>query len=316
MGRRRFLFAVFSLVLMLVITLSCVLGFPAFPLAKGDLGASSGESWAIIVGVSDYKYVNDLNYCDDDAIGLYNQIAPSWGVDHVMLFIDANATKSNIHDAIFDWLSPAENASDTVLFFFSGHGGHGTDVDPIDETDGQDEYICPYDSLSTSWANDIRDDEFDQWMGILDSSKIVVILDTCFSGGFISSAATEGVASSKAILTDVNSKLSSFNDCFAKDISKSGRVILTASAENESSWDTPALSHGVFSYYVIEALMGVGIVDTNSNQELSAEEIFAYAEPRTVSFTTENCTRNTTPTALRRIRRRASTYYGDSYDYI
>ena len=114
-------------------------------------------------------------------------------------------------------------------------------------------------------------------------------MDTCDSGGFITRSVTKDVDGSNAILTDVNSKLSSSNDSFAKDISKSGRVILTASAENESSWDTSALSHGVFSYYVIEALMGVGIVDANSNQEISAEEIFAYAEPRTVSFTTENC---------------------------
>ena len=143
MARRRSLFSVFVVVLMLVITLPCVLGFAAFPLAKGDLDASNGESWAIIVGVSDYKYINDLNYCDDDAIGLYNQIAASWGADHVRLLIDANANKTNIHDAIFNWLDPAEDENDTVLFFFSGHGGQGTDVSPIDEADGKTSTYVP-----------------------------------------------------------------------------------------------------------------------------------------------------------------------------
>ena len=32
------------------------------------------DNWAIIVGVSDYKDINDLYYTDDDAIELYNKL--------------------------------------------------------------------------------------------------------------------------------------------------------------------------------------------------------------------------------------------------
>ncbi len=278
---------VLSIVVLVIISLH--FAFASFSPAKADSNASKSESWAIIVGISDYAYLGDLNYCDDDAVGLYNQIAPSWGADHVMLLTDTEANKTDIHDAIFNWLAPVEDENDTVLFFFAGHGSQDSDVPPIDEADGYDEYLCPHDSLTASWANDISDDEFDVWLSVLDSGKIVVILDTCHSGGFIGTAAIKRVAINQTILPDVDLELGGLDDSFAKDISKTGRVILTSSAENEVSKETARLGHGIFSYYIIDALSKLEIVDVNANHEISAEEIFWYAEPRVVSFT-ENST--------------------------
>lgn len=295
MKRSFHLLSVLLFILVLVTVPSFVIGFAGFPLARADIGASSGESWAIIVGVSDYLYSDilflpDLQYCDDNARDLYNLIAPSWGESHVKLLIDAETNKTDIHDAIFNWLAPVEDADDTVFFFFSGHGGNGSDVAPTDETDGLDEYICSHDSLTSSWANDIRDDELDAWLSILDSGKVVVVLDACFSGGFITSMGATKFEIDKTETTEDDTRLGSPNDGFAMDISKSGRAILTACAENEESWEVGVLQHSVFSHYIIEALSKLDTVDANSNHEISAEEIFNYAEPRTVSFTTENCT--------------------------
>ena len=93
------------------------------------------ERWAIIVGVSDYQYISpDLNYSDDDAISLYNRLAPTWGTDHIKLLIDANATKAAISNAITIWLSLREDSDDTVLFYFSGRGGQTNfDRTPLDK---------------------------------------------------------------------------------------------------------------------------------------------------------------------------------------
>jgi outer membrane protein assembly factor BamB len=217
------------------------------------------ESWAIIVGVSDYQYLDNLSYCDDDARSLYNQLSSAWGTDHIKLLIDSNATKAAIFNAITTWLSDREDSDDTVLFFFSGHGGQGADLAPIDEADNLDEYICPTDSLTSYWTNDIRDDEFSTWLNVLDAGKIVTILNSCYSGGFI-------------------------GDTTGKDLSKEGRIILTACAENEEAYAISTLGYGIFSNYIIDALNKLELVDVNVNHEVSAEEIFNYAEAKVLSF--------------------------------
>ena len=243
-----------------------------FPTAKADPGPSNGESWAVIVGVSDYLYSNiirlpDLHYCDDDAIDLFNQLAPTWGESHLKLLTDSQANKTSIQDAILNWLDPLENENDTVLFFFAGQGGQGNDVAPLDEVDGKDEYICPHDSLTSSYSNDIRDDELEIWLNNLESSKITIILDTCHSGGFIESMGSTKIESKISAAEDDGTPVNQ-NDGFAKDISKSGRVILAACAENENSWEVGYFEHSVFSNYILEAMNRLDIVDTSAKHQM------------------------------------------------
>jgi hypothetical protein len=228
---------------------------------------NESDNWAIIIGVADYEKVKDLDYTDDDAIELYNKLKEVWPEDHLKLLVNEEAAKSNIESAIKDWLAPNETAESVVLFFFSGHGRFGPDVVPYDETDGEDEYICPYDALTGSYNNDIRDDTLDSWLGSLDSQRISVFLDSCYSGGFIDK------------VTGEEFPLSDLGDGFAKDLSKGGRVIITASNETETSWEYGDLKHGVFAYYILEGLDNLELLDDNKDNGISAEEIFDYVEP-------------------------------------
>ena len=230
------------------------------------------EYWAVIVGVGEYQYFGELASAHNDAMGLYEQLAPIYGDDHIMLLVDNEATKDNIEDAISDWLDPLEDEDDVVLFYFSGHGCYGYDLAPIDETDGYDEYICPYDILPYSYANNIRDDELDNWLDDLESDNIVVILDSCFSGGFID----------RAIGIESGLPPTDPRDGFTRDLSQSGRVILTGCAEDEYGWEDSALGHGVFTYYILEALDELELTDANGDNEISVEEVFNYAAPKVV----------------------------------
>ncbi|MHC3129498.1 MAG: DNRLRE domain-containing protein [Candidatus Bathyarchaeota archaeon] len=231
--------------------------------------ANERDSWAIIVGVGDYEdnEILDLDYTDDDAIDLCNKLREVWPEDHVKLLVDEDATKSNIESAIKDWLAPKETAESVVLFFFSGHGSRGPDVAPYDETDGKDEYICPYDSLTSSYANDIRDDTLDTWLDSLDSQNINVILHACYSGGFINK------------VTGKELSPSNLGDNFAKDLSKEGRVIITSCTETEKSYESTTLQHGVFTYYLLEGLNNLELLDDNGDNKISTEEIFDYLAP-------------------------------------
>lgn len=216
----------------------------------------------------------------------------------VKILLDSWATKEAIRQAIIHWLDGQENKDTIVVIFFSGHGMYAPDDDG-DEADEYDEFIAPYDidcdpcypAVETPvWLPEtaIRDDEFDEWLDELESNRIVVIVDSCFSGGMAAGAAASdrGLLSKADPGTDVADLRA--GDGFTQDVNSTGRVVLMASAEDQGSWEFNTLEHGVFTYYLIEALSSPS-ADANHNGWVSAEEAFnylvgpvdSYAQPRT-----------------------------------
>ena len=234
------------------------------------------EYYAVIAGIADYMYINDLSYTDDDAKDIYKRLLSypntPWKEDHIKLLIDGDAKKADIKAGI-DWMKANADEDDVCMFFFSGHGTYGTDVSPIDESDGYDEYICPADHYYLS--NGIRDDELDAWMTPIKAKKIVMI-DSCFSGGAIK----EADASIKTMSGVPRAELT---DSFAKDLNKAGYVVLTASDDDEVSWELGVLQNGVFAYCVDKGLGGPA--NSDGDKDISAEEIYDYIRPKVISAT-------------------------------
>jgi parallel beta-helix repeat protein len=215
------------------------------------------QSWAVIVGVSHYapyetpdgEYVVALSaspFCDFDSLALYNLLSSMWGEDHIKLLLNEIATKQNINNAVVDWLAPKEQPEDGVLVFFSGHGNQSLATNPPCE------YITPYDfdpRPSALYDNRITDFELDAWLDNLDSKRITVMLDSCYSGGFI------------------------------KELSKSGRIIITACDANETASLPFCFQRSLFTHFVLESFLADG-VDANMDGMISWQEIFSYAEPR------------------------------------
>ena len=153
--------------------------------------AVAEDYYAVIVGVADYPGTdNDLSSTDDDAIAVYNNLLEDtarWTPDHIRLLLDSDTSKEEISDALTA-VATQGNSDDVLLLYFSGHGTTGPDIEPLDEADGIDEYICCYgDSLDQF----IRDDELSDWLSTLPMERILVMLDTCFSGGQIKGVAED-----------------------------------------------------------------------------------------------------------------------------
>ena len=68
-----------------------------------------------------------------------------------------------------------------------------------------------------------------------------------------------------------------------KDIGQAGRVVLMASDDDEYSWESATLQNSVFTYYILEGL--VGAADADADGKVSAEEAFDYALPLVQAFT-------------------------------
>src|SRR4030042_5941461 len=116
---------------------------------------------------------------------------------------------------------------------------------------GNDGIFAPWDTSYWSNSNVITDTELKSWLSCLESRKQIFILMSCLSGSFINA------------------------------LSADGRVVLTSSAEDESSWGDS--SGAYFTFYLTDGFDDPETVDTNHDGEVSAEELFEYARPKTTS---------------------------------
>ncbi|UJG44426.1 MAG: caspase family protein [Candidatus Heimdallarchaeum endolithica] len=152
-----------------------------------DTTTNPVEKWAVIVGISDYKAISDLSYCDEDATDWYYQLTSSqMSYDHVTVLGDGHssnypqydgyATEYNVKQALNNMVNSADS-NDIIAFISSGHGsGNG----------GGSSYLCMWDCSSGENGEDgnLYDTELAAILDGAVADRIFVFLDHCYSGGF------------------------------------------------------------------------------------------------------------------------------------
>lgn len=203
--------------------------------------------WSVIISVGD---INRDTYC----VKSLTEILLSQGCtnNNIKKLIEENATKYNILNEPFNWLNNKEiNENDIVIFFFSMHGNKIEDQPPYDEPDNYDEYLVPYDYDNKT--NIILDEELNEKINSIECKNLVLIFETCYSGGMIDGSS---------------------------DLSHSGRIIITSCDANESSWPMQLRNRWLFPNFFFKGLSGPA--DLNDDMTISFEEAFKYAEPLTI----------------------------------
>ena len=157
-------------------------------LAFGPQERAALTRWAFIVGVSDYIHFEDVEGGDlpgaeHDARRVRDVLIMRWGVPeaNVRMLLNHDATKAAMEEGITGWLAGNAQPGDQVTIFYAGHGSQMWDEDG-DEDDGLDETLAPADVTPTSTEFDISDDEFNEWLGMLPTDNVLVVLDNCNSG--------------------------------------------------------------------------------------------------------------------------------------
>ncbi|MBX9707718.1 MAG: caspase family protein [Caulobacteraceae bacterium] len=133
---------------------------------------------AIMVGVSDYGGVaNNLSYTDEDAEKLAETLERG-GVlaPGSVVLTNAEATVAGVRRA-FAQVARDAGPDDMFLFFFSGHGSQEEGGPSAREPDGRTETIVLRDG-------EITDAEMAELFAGLNTRLSLLVLDSCFSGGF------------------------------------------------------------------------------------------------------------------------------------
>jgi uncharacterized caspase-like protein/peptidoglycan/xylan/chitin deacetylase (PgdA/CDA1 family) len=219
--------------------------------------AGYANSWAILVGIDEYKKWPHLQYAVRDAEGVGQVLVQKFGFspERVITLKNEQATRVGILGAFHD-LSLQPN--DRVFVFFAGHGAtrklsSGRDLG----------YIVPYDADPDNLATDaIPMTEIQNIAESLPAKHELFVMDACYSGLGL----TRGGANS-AFLRDNARRL--------------GRQMLTAGGTDQLVSDGGPNGHSVFTWTLMQGLGGKA--DLNGDGLITATELAAYVAPAVAS---------------------------------
>jgi uncharacterized caspase-like protein len=230
-------------------------------------GADIEKAYALIIGISEYKDsgIRRLNYTRADAEELFELLKdPNWvGLkeDNIKVLLDEAATRFNIRNAFTNWLYNKADEDSNVFIFFAGHGHAEQDRTGI-EKDNIVKYLLPYDTVVEDIYNSaISNREFHELLQTIRSRKLVIFMDSCYSGG-VSGGADRDIA---PMITD---------DPYEKLGEGEGRIVIAASQANQRSYEQPKINHGVFTYNLLKALRGEA--DSDHDGCVKVFDVFKY----------------------------------------
>ena len=216
-------------------------------IATGEVSAPQDENrrWAIIIGISDYSEINDLRFCDEDALDMLDALLDyGYPRDNIRLLIsdgvDNNASLSDIVAAV-DWLlGEVSSEEDEVVFFYAGHGSR-SNYDMDGDRERRDECIISSDDQY------IWDGTLTYWFDGIASQRLFFYFDSCYAGGMT-------------------------------DLAGYGRLICMACRENQVAFESQGLQNGLFTHYFVDQGILERKADLNTVDGIvTFEEAFDYA---------------------------------------
>lgn len=147
------------------------------------LPTPSAKSWAVIIGISEYKYSGEnglasLVFADDDAKDFARVLKNlGWSKSYIKLILNEKATKRNIEIAFESWLSKA-GPNDQIVLFWAGHGFP-------DPEDPERVYFACFDTDINIPVTGYRMDRVRASLEERKAKNVIILADTCHAGKII-----------------------------------------------------------------------------------------------------------------------------------
>ncbi len=263
-----------------------VLAALALSLALAPTPAGAAELYGLVVGVDDYVgTANDLDGAVNDA----NDVAQALhrlGAREVIRLVNGDATKDRVAASWQELLGKAKGG-DTIVFSYAGHGSQ--EPEPAgrhDEADGLNEnfLLGGYQSRGPATRERIVDDELFEWMKQADTKhiRVVLVADSCHSGGMERSASASGVKFRKGNFPAItDDRLTPAPEEFAKLSETDFNTVTFVGAVAEDKL-TPEVTidgqkRGALSWAFSRAIEGRA--DKDGDGEVSEFELLGYIVP-------------------------------------
>ncbi|MFZ1514509.1 MAG: caspase family protein, partial [Saprospiraceae bacterium] len=220
-------------------------GRGASPIGTKTEQSTSGATYAVVVGISDYqdKDIPDLRYADKDAEAFANFLRSEAGgkldKDHLKMLLNKEATMAQFANAL-DWLWENVKEGDQAIIYFSGHG----DVEKKSLT--QPGFLLCWDAPARvymaggAFALPMLQ-EVISTLSIQNKAKVIVITDACRSGKL----AGNSVGGAQATASNLSKQ-------FANEI----KILSCQPNEYSIEGEQWGGGRGAFSFNLVNALYG------------------------------------------------------------
>jgi hypothetical protein len=202
----------------------------------GYLMPEDPDAYALVVGVEKYENLPAADYAERDAAAVRaHLLALGYPPRNIAYLTGAQGNYTNIKKYVESWLPNRVNAKSTVFVYYSGHGA----PDPK----SSEAYIVPY-SGDPEYLEDTAYPVKRLYakLGALKAKRVLVALDSCFSGSGGRSVLAKGIRPlvAKVDMGQVDGNI----------------ISLSASGGNEISGTIEEQGHGTFTYYLLKGLNG------------------------------------------------------------
>ncbi len=264
---------------------------------SGDPPGPVRNRYALVVGVGEFmSNIPRLHFAVQDATTFYQFLVdPNRGGfprSNVTFLTNSNATRKNISMAL-DRIKKMAGPDDLVAVYMSSHGT------PPEKFGGV--FIVTYDTeikpREKVWHTSISESILRDFIDNLQSKRLVMILDACYSNGAYSkvpgflppggkslgASDNEGyglspqygrrlLGAKDIVLDDEGPKVKTSSGSKSFNGQDGwGKVLIGASGAGEQSWESDQLNNSIFTYYFLDGL--------NKNNG-AVKNAFFYAKPR------------------------------------
>jgi tetratricopeptide (TPR) repeat protein len=236
---------------------------------------ATGETYALVVGISNYKYLKPLSYADHDAQLFADFLRTKAGgsiKDQNLMLLQNDSAKSGDFWANFTKLSSRLKKGDRFYLYFAGHGDGVQDINEYylllqdcEPANDPNNYLA---GTHTIQIHNLKNRIFLLTKKGID---VILILDACrtneLPGGYASQMMQTNVAESRM-----------------------GEIMMLATGAGEVSIESPLIGngHGLFTFYLIDGLSGLADKeDGNNNGEVTLAELQDWVR-RKVRITAES----------------------------
>ncbi|MBO3458232.1 caspase domain-containing protein [Aetokthonos hydrillicola Thurmond2011] len=250
--------------------------------STGILATGKAKVWLLLVGVNEYQDqgLASLRYPAVDCQGLgeaLNKATQGFPNKEVIIhhdFAQQPPTLAAIRASLQRIVSQSQS-QDSILLYFSGHG--------MLEPNNQQAVLCMRDTqIDNLLGTGLNLQELMQILGTSSAKHQLVCLDTCHSGDMRLLGKGAGKARGGNTSETLVNPTPQMMDVLRQRAARSkGFCALLSCDQGQQSWEFPELGHGIFTYYLMQGLLGEA---ADSQGIIEADGLYKYVYRQTLQY--------------------------------
>lgn len=198
-------------------------------------GIHNPDTFALIVGNENYKYVEPVKFAVDDAVTFARYCKNTLGIPSQNILAVQDVTKGELRRTIreIQGIFEDDGQSKSLIVYYAGHG--------IPDTKNADSMILPVDASASDTESCYSLQTLYNQLGELNANSIVIYMDACFIG---SARGGGKLLADRAGVDFIRSQVEP----------RGNMIVLSATSASDTALPYTSMGHGIFTYFLLDKL--------------------------------------------------------------